>query len=672
MFAANNLSLLEPNILYLEDKPPKICKTKRKVTNKKSLKKATSKTKQKLPITSKKRSTKIKQDYIIKKELCVLDEQDEIMENNDPNDPLYTAKLEVKSEENDSIQYECETDEQENCDNDKDYNYEQDMFESKLEKYKDECDDSTESENEDEPLIVLSRRRGKYRKKIGNEDNKIPRRVVCGGLCKQHCTEKFTEEQRKNICDYFWSLNEDNRLTFIRKHVKARCLTRTKRVKDKEIRANNLRYYLKAYKIGNEEVNTSDDLITVCPKFFKATLCTTSNFIKMVNEATVLEIEKELLLLSQKKAMEKEKPREPQQILDPETGNLTVATNLRTQNVSHEKKKHIRRKPGDPKPEHFPKSINCVVRCIHKCHTKFTEEERKQICDLFWSMDYKRRKDFVLAAIEVKDVENPTTPDFRTSYRPPRTQQRRYFLRSGGMRGENLRVCKHFYIRTLCINSNFIDNAVKFADKTTGCYTGADRRGGHTPNEKTEARKQRVLTHINSYAYWIPNKKTKTKYLHHSLSIKKMYDDYKEKCLAEKIQYVSTFYYYTAFHDHFNLLFLANPRPRKGCALQKGNPTISHYTGEEPGGCWIDSKGNKLDLRSIDPARSLNRQCNSTEDLSENTFSVLPHQPLNLQSSTSLMQPNPTAQSLTVVRSELNTNLYGNLIQDSINVFKML
>ncbi|XP_037816793.1 uncharacterized protein LOC119607091 isoform X4 [Lucilia sericata] len=697
---ANNLTVLEPNILYLDEKPPKIVKTKRKPTNKKPTRKTISKIKQKFP--TKKRTSKVKQDYIIKKELCIFEDQDKKMEN-DPNDPLYTAKLEIKCEldeenQNDSIECDFGADEQEDSDNDgdQDYNYKPEKSDSY------DCEEYNENEDdEDEPLIVLSRRRGRSRKIIQEFDDekvKIPRSVVCREICKQHCTEKFTEEQRKDICDYYWHLNKEDRVVFIRKHIRARRLTRTKRVKVNKIRTNNCYYYLKTYKIGSDETTPEDckELIRVCRKFFEATLCTTNHFIKKANDGTVLEIEKELMLLSQRKPKDKEKEKcqEPQQILDPETGNLITvepnsnkSTNLTEQNVpkdKQEKKKRIRRKPGDPLPEHFPKPINCDVRCIHKCHTKFTEEKRKQICDLFWSMDYKRRKDFVLANIEIKDVETQTAPDFRTSNRPPRTQQRRFFLRTGGMRGENIRVCRHFFTKTLCITGSFIDNAVEFADKTTGCYTGSDRRGGYTPNKKTEARKQFLLDHIDSYPYWIPNKKTKTKYLHHSLSIKKMYDDYKEKCLAEKIKFLSSFNYYTAFHDNFNLLFLANPHPKKGCALQKGNPNISHYTGEEPGGCWIDSKGNKLDLRSINPAQSLKSQHSLDDNIPPNSSVVANPfasgsnaslHTLNVVNPTSLMPLNTTAnqsQSLAVVRSDLNPALYGNILHDPINMFKIL
>ncbi|XP_046801809.1 uncharacterized protein LOC111674820 isoform X5 [Lucilia cuprina] len=669
---ANHLTILEPNILYLEDKPPKIVKSSNKTRNTK-----TSKLK-----TLRKRPTKLKQDYIIKNELCIYEKQQEQMTTNDPNDPLYSAaKAELKSElederETQDIENDCGTDTVEYNDNDddQDYNYEHDIIDNKLESSDEDNYDGNDNEDDDEPLIFLARRKGRPRKKMRDEENiKAPRSVVCKAVCRLNCNEKFTEQERINICDYYWNLNEEGRVAFIRKHIKARRLTSNQRITPNRSRANNCCCYLKPYQICSLESTPKDctDFIRVCRRFFEATLCTTSKFIRKVNNGIVLEIEKELQHLAQiklDKEKEKEKCQQPLQILDPETGNLTTfkpKANPESHNSSldtKEKKTRKRRKPEVIKPEHIPKPIKCAERCIFKCHTNFIEKERKEICDIFWSMDYKRRKDFVLASIEVKDIVAQTTPDFRKSNRPPRTYQIHYFMRSGGKRGENFRVCKDFYIRTLCISSHFIENAIKFADKTTGYYIGTDRRGVQIPhNKKSDACKQTVVNQIASYPLWIPNKKTKTKYLHHSLTIKKMYDAYKDHRVAENKDYVSTCFYYKTFHDNFNLLFLANPHPKKGNALQKGNPNISHYTGEEPGGCWIDSKGNKLDIRRIDPAKSLN---------SNQSFL-----PLNISDSTSLSNPfnydggqnlvNPNSlMSFNSVRSDFNRNL----TQDSINM----
>ncbi|GBP02928.1 hypothetical protein EVAR_73732_1 [Eumeta japonica] len=279
-------------------------------------------------------------------------------------------------------------------------------------------------------------------------------------------------------------------------------------------------------------------------------------------------------------------------------------------------------------------------------------------------MDYKRRKDFVLVNMEIKDIETETTPDFRKTNRPPRAYQSRFYMRSGGTRGEKVRVCNDFFTKTLLVSRYFLKNAIEFADKATGCYTGSDRRGVHeSPNKISDDRKQKVMDHIESYPFWVPNKKSKTRYLHQSLTIKKMFDAYKEKCFTENTKNININYYYKVFHDNFQILFLANPEPKKGWGLLRSNPNISHFTGNEAGGYWIDSKGNKLDISSIDPTRSLNvsqpnlltneikpssftlDQFASTSDVSvsnlcNNAALILPLKTLlNQQSSISMLRP---------------------------------
>lgn len=610
MLADNNIELLTPNVLYFDEKPPpEIFKTKklsavRKHTQRKS--------QNKMKIFMK---TVLQQENVLERELK------QNLQTTSTYDPLNTTKLEIKYE-NES-EDEAEENKRWMVMDDKRESYDNHLggeCESKIEidDHFIEEEEEKEGNNEDEPLIMLKRRKGRPRKyPLKTDDNdeqqiKFPRTVVCREICRQRCTEKFDDEQRHRICSYYWSLSKDDKLAFMRKHTKSKRLTRLKRQRTKT-RGNNCCYYLRDYSNDDDDDdnNSEEKLIRVCRKFFEATLCVTNHFVKKSIEGCVLEIEKDMQAMNELKSISVEQKNETEnlQYLDPETGNLFTINEKVNKSLlkpREPKEKRIRRKPGDPKPQHFPKPIQCAQRCIHKCHTKFTEEERKQICDAFWSMDYKRRKDFILANIEIKDVETQLTPDFRKTNRPNRSYHTRFFLRSSGVRAEKQRVCKHFYVNTLCIHRYFITNAMEFADKTTGSYTGTDRRGCRTPQNKITAEcRQNVLDHINSYPIWMPNKKSKTKYLHYSLSIKKMYMDYKNKCLAEQQKYVSTNYYYKTFHDDFRLSFLSNPQPKKGGGFLKINPNISHYTGEETGGCWFDSQGNKLNLNVFNPGESI-------------------------------------------------------------------
>ncbi|XP_065362896.1 uncharacterized protein LOC135956365 [Calliphora vicina] len=654
MLAANHSQpLLEPNVLYLDDKPPKIVKKQKTTRRKKSPKKGITKkaiSKRRKDGTSLKK-TQLQQSIRVKKEFTLnvgdVETKDKI-ENTDPNDPLFTPQIEIKCElSEDKFEPDAEDEEEAevyfDSDVDKDYcvdkyeaneadddEYGEYSFTGKRELHdtndsEDEVadeeefeDDDDDDDDDDEPLILLTQMSGS---KTRRKKKKTPRLHNCLETCKHKCTTKYSKRQRIDIFDYYWQLSKEDKVNFIRKHIRKPVLTRIRNKK----RGNNCCYFLKYYKIGQtptiptkepEQTETgsadthrtsanTDDLTKVCRKFFSGTLGISNREIKEAIEGFELQHERivrplrDIIKEEERKLSEKcpEKPQKPQQFLDPETGNLTD---------TKPKKKTKRRKPGDPEPERFPRPINCAIRCTFKCHQNFSEEERKQICDIFWSLDFKRRKDFILARIETKDVETPTTPEFRKTNRPTRAYQTRFYLRSG-LNSENKRVCKHFMMNTLSINRKFIENAIKYADKTTGNYTGVDGRGKHLIHKISPERKQAILDHINSYPVWLPSKKAKLRCLHHSLSIKRMYKEYREKCTEDEIKPVSAFYYYKVFHDEFRLLFLSNRDSKKGRGFLNINPNISHYTGEEPGGCWLDSKGNQLDLRLINPGESLNR-----------------------------------------------------------------
>ncbi|XP_075157275.1 uncharacterized protein LOC142230516 isoform X3 [Haematobia irritans] len=646
----SNTQLLEPNVLYLDEKPPKIVQiTKSSKRGERSKKRKRKTAKSHIPIIS--RQKKTKSPRTVKKELSLTVSQKaardfstflgedplftpekeikmEITYTNDPEDviPITIDSILTKYEEQDpkdtiTMTHNDDKDQQQQPLENEDFSVD-DEDDYKMKYEQDEVDDYSleECSEDDEPLIQLARKKGRPRKyRLKQEDtNKTPGLAICRNICKQKCTQKFTEEQRNAMCEAFWSMSEEDKTLFIRKHTKTKRFKRLKRNKTKS-RGSNYCYYLDAHNNipkdddDNDYVWSEDgcNLTRVCRKYFESTLCLTNYTIKKALEGYQPVIESgasdQKIDVDGVVGDDKKVTTVLQQYLDPETGNL-ITIDPREERlkkaIDAPKKKRVRPKPGDPLPEHNPKPIKCAERCIHKCHTKFTEDERKQICDVFWSMDYNRRKDFVLARIETREVETERAPEFRKSNRPPRAYHTRFFLRSGRS-GENIRVCKHFLMATLSITRNFITNAIEFADKNTGCYTGADRRGHHsTPRRISPDRMKIIKDQIGSYPTWLPNKKSKTRYLHHSLSIKRMFREYKEMCVAKQMKFVSTHIYYKTFHEDFRLSFLCNPEPKRGGGFLKANPNVSHYTGEEVGGFWLDPFGEKLDLNLHNPAHS--------------------------------------------------------------------
>ncbi|XP_017486307.1 PREDICTED: uncharacterized protein LOC108374795 isoform X1 [Rhagoletis zephyria] len=221
-----------------------------------------------------------------------------------------------------------------------------------------------------------------------------------------------------------------------------------------------------------------------------------------------------------------------------------------------------------------PQPVNCAEICRFKCHTKFTEEQRVQLCAAFWRLGYKRRKDFVLSRVEVHENTTTTAAEYRKSNRV-RTFTNRYFLR--GQRGENVRVCSRFFFATLCVGNHFLANAQKNVDKQTGAYAGEDMRGRATPKNKIPLELVRdVHQHINSYPTWVPCKSYKTRYLHSSLNIVKMYGEYKEEMERLNKPAVSGSFFRRIFHKDFKLAFLqAKSKHAHKVSAQRSNSSAT-------------------------------------------------------------------------------------------------
>ncbi|XP_039958251.1 uncharacterized protein LOC120773436 [Bactrocera tryoni] len=225
-----------------------------------------------------------------------------------------------------------------------------------------------------------------------------------------------------------------------------------------------------------------------------------------------------------------------------------------TSSIQKTKSKAYNRKGISIKKDRVPQPVNCAESCRFKCHTKFTEEQRCLLCAAFWRLSYKRRKDFVLSRVEVHENTSTTAAEHRKTNRV-RVYTNRYFLR--GERGENVRVCSRFFNTTLCIGSHFLANAQKNVDKQTGAYAGEDRRGRNGKKNKfPEELIAGVREHINSYPTWVPHKNYKTRFLHSSLNIMKMYAEYKEDCERQNKIALSPSYFRRVFHKDFKLAFL--------------------------------------------------------------------------------------------------------------------
>ncbi|KAI4469687.1 dna-directed rna polymerases i ii and iii subunit rpabc2 [Holotrichia oblita] len=218
------------------------------------------------------------------------------------------------------------------------------------------------------------------------------------------------------------------------------------------------------------------------------------------------------------------------------------------------KKNKIKKQKLDTKA---PKRVDCS-KCRFKCMQNLSEESRIGICKTYWQCDYKRQKDFILNNVE-SHVPERRRERVNNETRP-RLDSKEYFF---SVNSNKIRVCKDFFLKTLCICKEVVDYA--FANKgELGMFTGEDNRGKKEPYNKTPAADiDKVKQHIESFpvmeSHYV-RKSTQRKYLDCKLNITKMHSLYLELCEKDKSKPVSILTYRRIFCNNYNLSFFV---PRK-------------------------------------------------------------------------------------------------------------
>ncbi|CAH1102952.1 unnamed protein product [Psylliodes chrysocephalus] len=236
--------------------------------------------------------------------------------------------------------------------------------------------------------------------------------------------------------------------------------------------------------------------------------------------------------------------------LQPDNWKKNIAKQRRSDGSNYITKKTLR-------SAKIPKPTNCG-RCKYKCNEHFNEDIRIELCRSYWQLNFIGKKNFILANVTKHQVKtrqviqksNKKLRDFTTKC---------YFQRED----KKIQVCQNFFLRTLCISKDVLmDACVKMNE--IGVYSSEDRRGKHTPINKTSPEAlSMVKQHIESFPVMeshYSRKDTKKQYLESNLSIKKMYHSYKELCEIKQTKPVSEYCYRSVFCEDYNLSFF---KPKK-------------------------------------------------------------------------------------------------------------
>lgn len=198
----------------------------------------------------------------------------------------------------------------------------------------------------------------------------------------------------------------------------------------------------------------------------------------------------------------------------------------------------------------------CDNKCRLKCSTIFTEESRHKIFKEYWDMaDLQKQRHFIASCMQT------ITPKYR--YVKADNSRRFNSAFHLDLNGQNIRVCKLFFMATLGINSRIIRTVLEKQESLTKGILRPELRGKHKNHATvSEDVKNSIRNHINSIPRMESHycrSQTKKEYIEGSKTVAELYRDYKTSCQEQNIPYSNYLMYYGIFNNEFNLAFF-NPK----------------------------------------------------------------------------------------------------------------
>lgn len=186
--------------------------------------------------------------------------------------------------------------------------------------------------------------------------------------------------------------------------------------------------------------------------------------------------------------------------------------------------------------------------CAYSCLVNFHKDEIISIHDLYYSLSRKDKLGFILnytSVITSKSKKNQRTKFYRYNFYKPDTLL--------------IRVCKKFFLNTLCISQKVVYNCHSSMNPLS--LTPPDeKRGKNTTSHIKADDKQYAIDHISSFpaveSHYCRHD-TKKQYLDSELNISKMYNLYTNKCLMDENPRtpVKAHLYRSLFNCNFNYGF---------------------------------------------------------------------------------------------------------------------
>jgi len=175
--------------------------------------------------------------------------------------------------------------------------------------------------------------------------------------------------------------------------------------------------------------------------------------------------------------------------------------------------------------------------CKRKCRESICEERRKDINQQFWELDYGQRRMWIKSQVQVESTKRQkkdSTGDVQRNF------SRHYFL--SDQEDKAHAVCKIFFLRTLGYTSDKVITVTLKNCKEGAITPSSDKRGKHIPGNKLPEESQEVIiNHIKSFnpsvSHYRREHAPNRLYLSPELTIKYLFDDFKERHPEIKVSY---------------------------------------------------------------------------------------------------------------------------------------
>ncbi|XP_050516591.1 uncharacterized protein LOC126891457 [Diabrotica virgifera virgifera] len=192
----------------------------------------------------------------------------------------------------------------------------------------------------------------------------------------------------------------------------------------------------------------------------------------------------------------------------------------------------------------------CSTKCIRKCTTKFSEEERKLLFDSFWGLaDLHSQRSYVLNCM--RPIQKKYIKVVSTNTRPRGLNNAYYFTKED----EPRQVCQKYFISTLGITERFIRTT---ASKQQDGFLESEKRGKIGKNKVPEEIKKDMHEHLSSIPaveshYTRAN--TQKKYIDGGKTVMDLYRDYVQWCNDSGKNHGKLSMYRHMFNYDFNMSF---------------------------------------------------------------------------------------------------------------------